>query len=186
MSGLSAKEVVRRFLDEGSMADGGWDMTVIDECFSPDYWSHTWQGDLGHTGARQGRFFSALEFVERLESVLIGEDDLVVHRSRWRGRHVGELFGVAPTGRVVTVDHVEMWRVADGKIVEHWGGLGAGGQLWRALTVEGGGVEASVGAIADDVSSPESLVGKDELDEDDEMEFDGDDLDHGTSSGSSS
>lgn len=36
---------------------------------------------------------------------------------------------------MVTVDHVEMWRVDDGKIVEHWGGLGAGAQLYRALTV---------------------------------------------------
>lgn len=163
----AAKDVVRRFLDAGS-GDDGWDMAVIDECFSPDYWSHTWQGDLGHTGARQGRFFAALEFVERLESVLVGEGDLVVHRSRWRGRHVGVLFGVEPTGRVVTVDHVEMWRVADGKIVEHWGGLGAGGQLFRALTVADGPVD-------EHVPSPESLVGKDELDEDDEMELDGGD-----------
>ena len=176
MSERSAKEVVRRFLDAGTGDDGDWDMAVIDECFSPDYWSHTWQGDLAHTGARQGRFFSALEYLERLESVLVAEGDLVVHRSRWRGRHVGELFGVAPTGRVVTVDHVEMWRVADGRIVEHWGGLGAGGQLWRALTVSGGGVE-DLATIADDVPSPESLVGKDELDEDDEMELDGEDLD---------
>ena len=152
------KDVVRRFLDFGSTDDGEWDMAVIDECFSASYWSHTWQGDLAHTGARQGRFFSALEFVEALDSVLVGEGDLVVHRSRWRGRHVGELFGVPPTGRVVTVDHVEMWRVEDGKIVEHWGGLGAGGQLWRALTVVGGGVDA-------------------ELDEDDEMELVGEDLD---------
>ena len=109
-------------------------MVVIDECFSPDYWSHTWQGDLAHTGARQARFFATIEFVERLESVVVAEGDLVVHRSRHRVRHVGELFGVAPTGRVVTVDHIEMWRVADGKIVEHWGGLGSGGQLYRALT----------------------------------------------------
>ena len=176
MGARSAKDVVRRFLDEGTGEDGSWDMAVIDECFSPDYWSHTWQGDLAHTGARQGRFFGALEFVERLESVLVGEDDLVVHRSRWRGRHVGPLFGVAPTGRVVTVDHVEMWRVADGKIVEHWGGLGAGGQLWRALTLADDG-GADVAAIADDVPEPEELVGKDELDEDDEMELDGEDLD---------
>lgn len=109
-------------------------MDVIKECFDDHYWSHTWQGDLAHTGARQSRFFAALEFVERLESVLVAEGDLVVHRSRSRVRHVGEMFGIPPTGRVVTVDHVEMWRVADGKIVEHWGGLGAGGQLYRALT----------------------------------------------------
>jgi len=109
-------------------------MDVIDECFDDRYWSHTWQGDLAHTAARQGRFFAALEPLEQLESELVAERDLVVHRSRRRIRHVGELFGVAPTGREVIVDHVEMWRVEDGKIVEHWGGLGAGGQLYRALT----------------------------------------------------
>jgi predicted ester cyclase len=128
------KDVVRRFLDHGFTADG-WNMDVIDECFDEQYWSHTWQGDLARTGARQGRFFGALQFVERLSSDLIAEGDLVVHRSTHVRRHVGEVFGVAPTGRVVTVEHVEMWRVTDGKIVEHWGGLGAGGQLYRALTV---------------------------------------------------
>jgi predicted ester cyclase len=133
MSTPSPKEVVRRFIDDGSSGDG-WNMDVISECFSDQYFSHTWQGDLAHTGARQARFFSAFEFLERLESVLIADVDLVVHRSRSRVRHVGEVFGLAPTGRETTIDHVEMWRVEDGKIVEHWGGLGAGGQLFRALT----------------------------------------------------
>jgi hypothetical protein len=166
------KEVVRRFLDEGTGDDGSWNMDVIDECFSPSYWSHTWQGDLAHTGARQGRFFGALEHLERLESVLIAEGEWVVHRSRSRVRHVGPLFGVAATNRVVTIDHVEMWRVAEGQIVEHWGGIGAGSQLHRAVTVGGG-----VGVLADEVPSPEVLVGKDELDEDDEMELDGEAID---------
>jgi predicted SnoaL-like aldol condensation-catalyzing enzyme len=134
MGDLSPKDVVRRFLDHGSTA-GRWNMDVITECFDDEYRSHTWGGDLARTGARQARFFAALEFIERLESVLVAEGDLVVHRSRNRFRHVGELFGVAPTHREVTVDHVEMWRVENGKIIEHWGGLGAGGQLYRALTL---------------------------------------------------
>jgi len=120
------KEVVQRFLDAAWTSEG-WNMDVIEECFDERYWSHTWQGDLAHTGARQGRFFAALEQLEELESAVVAEGDLVVHRSRRRVRHVGEIFGVAPTGREVVVDHVEMWRVADGKIAEHWGDLGAGG-----------------------------------------------------------
>jgi predicted ester cyclase len=130
------KEVVRRFLDHGWVPGGGWNMDVIDECFDARYWSHTWQGDLAHTGARQGRFFAALERVEAVSSDLVAEGDLVVHRSTQRVRHVGEVLGVPATGRIVTVEHVEMWRVTDGKIVEHWGGLGAGGQLHRALTAD--------------------------------------------------
>jgi hypothetical protein len=130
------KDVVRRFLEHGRGPDG-WNMDVINECFDDGYWSHTWQGDLAHTAARQDRFFSAIQFVEQLESELVAEGDLVVHRSRRKVRHVDEVFGVAPTGREVIVDHVEMWRVTNGKIIEHWGGLGAGGQLYRALTAPG-------------------------------------------------
>ena len=129
------KEVVQRFLTAGSR-DGEWDMAVIEECFSPDYVSHTWGGDLGQTGARQARFFAGLQWLERLDDHVVAEGDLVVHHARNRFRHVGEVMGVAATGREVVVDHVEMWRVADGKIVEHWGGIGAGGQLHRALTVD--------------------------------------------------
>ncbi|MEY2448009.1 MAG: hypothetical protein QOH79_1485 [Acidimicrobiaceae bacterium] len=125
--------MVRLFLDHGRK-DGDWNMEVIEQCFDDRYWSHTWGGDLVHTGARQGRFFSALEFLEHVSSDLIAEGDFVVHRSTRRVRHVGEIFGVAPTGREVTVQHVEMWRIDGGKIVEHWGGLGEGGQLYRALT----------------------------------------------------
>ena len=130
---MEPKDVVRRFLDHGRR-DGEWDMAVIDECFDDRYVSHTWQGDLAHTAARQGRFFAALESVEVLSSDLVAEGDLVVHRVTRRVRHVADVFGVAPTGREAVVNHVEMWRVADGKIVEHWGGLGEGAQLYRALT----------------------------------------------------
>jgi hypothetical protein len=134
MADQTPKEVVRRFLDHGSTG-GGWNMDVISECFDDAYWSHTWAGDLAHTGARQGRFFSGLQFIERLDSALVAEGDLVVHRSRNRFRHVGEVLGVPATDRVVTVDHVEMWRVENGKIIEHWGGIGAGAQMYRALTL---------------------------------------------------
>ena len=134
MAELSPKDVVRRFLEEG-WTDGQWNMDVIEECFSDRYHSHTWQGDLAHTGARMGRFFSGIQSVERLSSDLVAEGDLVVHRTTTRYRHVGEVFGIPATGREVTCDHVEMWRVTDGKIVEHWGGIGAGHQLYRALTV---------------------------------------------------
>ena len=132
-AGRSPKEVVERFLRDGSR-DGEWDMAVIDECFDPGYFSHTWQGDLAQTGARMARFFAGIEWLESIDDHVVAEGDLVVHHSRGRIRHVGDLFGVPATGREVVIDDVEMWRVRDGKIVEHWGGLGASGQLYRAIT----------------------------------------------------
>ena len=130
---MEPKDVVRRFFEHGRR-DGEWDMDVINECFDERYYSHTWLGDLAQTGARQDRFFSAIPSVESLSHDLIAEGEFVVARSTRRVRHDGELFGVAPTGREVIIEHVEMWRVDNGKIVEHWGGIGAGAQLYRALT----------------------------------------------------
>jgi predicted ester cyclase len=52
---------------------------------------------------------------------LIGEDDRVVHHVEGRGTHLGELFGIAPTGRSLDWTETHIGRYADGMLVEHWG-----------------------------------------------------------------
>jgi predicted ester cyclase len=37
-----------------------------------------------------------------------------------RDRDTGEFMGVPPTGRSFSVQHMHMYRVADGKVAEHW------------------------------------------------------------------
>jgi predicted ester cyclase len=37
------------------------------------------------------------------------------------GTHQGELMGVAPTGRTVEFSGIDIIRVEDGKVAEHWG-----------------------------------------------------------------
>ena len=37
------------------------------------------------------------------------------------GRHTGPLMGREPTDRTFAVRHVNIWRIADGKIADHWG-----------------------------------------------------------------
>ncbi|MDP8929056.1 MAG: ester cyclase [Actinomycetota bacterium] len=52
-------------------------------------------------------------------SSLIG----ILSRSNPRcGTHEGDFLGVAATGRRVEVNLVDLWRIADGRIVEQWGG----------------------------------------------------------------
>ncbi len=74
MTDPTPKDVVRRFLDHGS-TDGRWNMDVISECFDEAYWSHTWAGALGNAGSRQGRFFSGLQLIERLDRALVAEGE---------------------------------------------------------------------------------------------------------------
>jgi predicted ester cyclase len=37
------------------------------------------------------------------------------------GTHLGDFFGIPPTGRRVTMSGVHVMQIADGKIAEHWG-----------------------------------------------------------------
>jgi predicted ester cyclase len=136
----SAKEVVARFLADGwDRAANRWDVDVIAECFDVEgYWSHTWEADLVETGRRQGAFFRQFSRErEVLADDLVAEGDLVVHRTTYRTRATGEVLGVAGDDRPVTVTHIEMWRVTNGKIIEHWGGLGEAHHLYAQLTDEG-------------------------------------------------
>jgi steroid delta-isomerase-like uncharacterized protein len=46
--------------------------------------------------------------------------DKVATRKTFSGTHLGELMGIAPTGRSVEWDVIDIVRLRDGKMVEHW------------------------------------------------------------------
>ena len=50
----------------------------------------------------------------------VAEGDKVVTRKSFTGTYDGEFLGVPPTGRRVTIDVIDIVRVQDGLIVEHW------------------------------------------------------------------
>jgi steroid delta-isomerase-like uncharacterized protein len=51
---------------------------------------------------------------------LIAEGDQVVGRVTARGTHRGEFMGIAPTGKPVSFNAIDVVRIAGGKIVERW------------------------------------------------------------------
>ena len=51
----------------------------------------------------------------------VAEGDKVTTRKTIRGTHRGELFGIAPTGKRVEIDVIDIVRLADGRYAEHWG-----------------------------------------------------------------
>jgi steroid delta-isomerase-like uncharacterized protein len=52
---------------------------------------------------------------------LVAEGDRVTARVTMQGTHEGVFQGLAPTGKWVEVRAMDMFRISDGKIVEHWG-----------------------------------------------------------------
>ncbi len=55
------------------------------------------------------------------EEAIVAEGDLVVGRYVLRGTHLGEFLGIPASGNSITVSNIHIMRIADGKIVEHWG-----------------------------------------------------------------
>ena len=51
---------------------------------------------------------------------MIAEGDKVVTYKTFRGTHKGEFRGIPATGRQISVDVIDIFRVANGKLVEHW------------------------------------------------------------------
>ena len=49
------------------------------------------------------------------------DGDKVTTRKTISGTHTGTLMGIAPTGRAVSIDVIDIVRVQDGQYAEHWG-----------------------------------------------------------------
>lgn len=51
---------------------------------------------------------------------VIAEGDRVAVRLTSAATHVGEFMGMPATGKRYSVEEIHIFRVADGKVVEHW------------------------------------------------------------------
>lgn len=51
---------------------------------------------------------------------VVAEGDRVLVRLRVRGTHGGDLLGVPATGRAIDIAVMDLFRIGDGRLVEHW------------------------------------------------------------------
>jgi steroid delta-isomerase-like uncharacterized protein len=139
------KAVVRRFIEE--VWNNG-NLEAIDELISEDHVDHD-PAQAGGAGGREG----ARAFVEVYRKAfpdahielgeLIGEGDLVAGPWHATGTHQGELMGIAPSGRSISITGMGMDRVVNGQIVESWANWDALGMLGQL-----GAMPAAAGATA--------------------------------------
>lgn len=112
--------LVGRFFDAGYVRrDFDEVMAVVDE----DYVDHSpcrARGNRACVDALRGtaRMFADVEVEIR---DLICSGDRVAARVAFSGTHVSDGFGVPATGRRITFEALEIFRIARGRIVESWG-----------------------------------------------------------------
>lgn len=116
------KAIVRRFAEE-VVARGS--VELIAELVSPSFVAHDPTNPERPGGVDGARAFVAmlhtgLSDVRYVVEDMIGEGDRVVYRWTLRGIHAGPFMGIPPTGRAVEVTGIDIFRIADGKIVESW------------------------------------------------------------------
>jgi predicted ester cyclase len=113
------RRLIHEVINEGKVE-------VIDDLMPPDFIEH----EVLPPGISQNRegvkqLFAALrQAFPDLEATIedeIVQGDKVVVRMTCRGSQHGEFFGIPPTGRQVSYLVIDIVRVAEGRIVEHWG-----------------------------------------------------------------
>jgi steroid delta-isomerase-like uncharacterized protein len=117
----SNKAIMRRFWAVWEQGN----VDLLDELPAPEYVNHTLAApDLppGPEGVKEvvSMFRSGMPDLRVLIEDMIAEDDKVATRYALDGTHEGELFGVALTGKRLSIKSITLERVSEGKIREHW------------------------------------------------------------------
>jgi len=121
------KALVRRFVDEFQTAGKA---EVANELAASDLihhsgpaWAHA--ATVGLHGAKQiiATLRAAFPDLHAVIHDQIAEGDKVVTRKTFYGTHRGQFRGVSPTGKQVSINIIDIVRIADCQMVEHWSAI---------------------------------------------------------------
>ena len=115
------KAVVRRYYEE---VLNGRDPGVLDQLAVSDYDEHSpfpgQPNGIEGLKARAGALLAAFNpYVFTLHEV-VAEGDTVVVRWNNTATHSGSFMGIPPSGRVLTISGIDVHRLRDGRMAEHW------------------------------------------------------------------
>ncbi len=119
------KALTRRVYEE---IFGQGQLALIDDLCRPDYIEHVppvtpGQPTRGPEALKAivNRIRTAFPDLQiTIEDMLVDGESVAV-RSTWRGTHTGMFGQIAPTGKQAVWAVMDIGRIADGKLAEHWG-----------------------------------------------------------------
>jgi steroid delta-isomerase-like uncharacterized protein len=120
MSIEANKALVRRFIQEVFVASRP---DAVDELVADDFTPHSWPGvGPGREPLKQAqqRISQGLTDARMTIEDVIAEGDRVAVRLTSHGRHAGDFMGMPGSGKDYTIGEIHIFRIADGKVAEHW------------------------------------------------------------------
>ena len=114
------EEIVRQFFKEG-YERRNYDAVMA--CLSENYIDHSPAGARGNAQAVEILRIVASQLSDLTVELLdvFADGDMVASRVRYEGVHTGVMMGIPATGKRISFEALEYFRIADGKIVESWG-----------------------------------------------------------------
>lgn len=115
------KAIIRRYRDAHNQNN----LSALDEIVAADLISHSHLPNVpaGREGSKMVHQASLAAFPDGQTTTndLIAEGDKVMERFTFTGTQKGDFMGIPASGKQVTVTGMSIFRIANGKIVEHWG-----------------------------------------------------------------
>ena len=100
-------------------------INALDQFYAENFVDHNAFPGIpsGIEGMRQtyNIIFSAFTNIHVTIDDMVAEEDKIVVRVTANGIHTGEFMGTPATGKRISVMEIRIYRIAGGKIVEHWG-----------------------------------------------------------------
>ena len=120
MSTEQNKALIRKFEELINSRNLDTALTLL----STDFVDHTPPAGLP-PGVEGVRAFFTMQFAAFPDGHITSQDMIaegakVVHRMSGEGTHQGAFLGIPPTGKRVKWSFIDIWRIADGKLAEHW------------------------------------------------------------------
>jgi steroid delta-isomerase-like uncharacterized protein len=113
------KALVQRFFEE---VINQRNLAALDQFAHPGGVNHTVPPGMPQESNQfLGQYLNAFPDVKATVEDLMADGDKVVARVSYRGTHQGAFRGIPPTGKQIAVTGINIFRIADGKLVEHWG-----------------------------------------------------------------
>ena len=123
MAAEQNKALVVRFVEE--LFNRG-NMGIVGEIFAPDFIERE-QLPPGIPSGREGvkvlttMLRSAFPDFKATIDDILAEGDKVVIRMTWSGTQKGEFMGIPASGKRISIGVIDIIRITNGKVVEHWG-----------------------------------------------------------------
>src|SRR5215218_9838254 len=152
------KALVRKFFEE---AWGKGNLVAVAEFMATDYVAHHVPSGLppGADGLKQliAAYRTAFPDLKSNLNDIFGKGDRVAFRWSVSGTHLGDWFGVSPTGDHVTATGITIFRIDGGKVVEGWTSIDltpSEEELQRLIEGSGGTTRSDI-ALAERHISPQ-------------------------------